>query len=114
MATQKDEPVCVVDAFGTKHWLLNGVHHRVDGPAWEYIGGSKYWFLYGKWHRVGGPAVEYPNGRGEWYINGKLHRLDGPAIDGGNEKQEWWVDGKKLDCTTQEEFERLMKLRAFW
>jgi hypothetical protein len=28
--------------------------------------------------------------------------------------KEWWIGGNKLPCQTQEEFERLIKLKAFW
>jgi hypothetical protein len=63
-------------------------------------------------------------GNNYWWLNGKLHRTDGPAVtiivlapgldDIVGVTFEWWVDGVKLDCTTQEEFLRLIKLRAFW
>jgi hypothetical protein len=32
---------------GTKHWFLNSLLHREDGPAVEYDGG-KHWYLNGK------------------------------------------------------------------
>ena len=30
---------------GSKRWYLNGVYHRVDGPAIEYKNGAKEWCL---------------------------------------------------------------------
>ena len=41
------------------------------------------------------------------------HRLDGPAIDENDGYKEWWVFGKKIDVSSQEEFERYIKLMAF-
>ena len=35
-------------ANGTKHWWLNGVLHRTDGPAVELANGDKFWYLNGK------------------------------------------------------------------
>ncbi len=43
-----NKPECVIDQFGTKHWLLNSKLHREDGPAIEYPNGDKYWWLNGK------------------------------------------------------------------
>jgi len=76
---------------GTKYWYLNSKLHREDGPAVECASGTKYWYLNNEWHRVDGPAIEYADGDKVWYLN-----------------------GKKLDCKTQEEFERLMRLKSFW
>jgi hypothetical protein len=76
---------------GNKYWYLNGDHYREDGPAIEWVDGGKEWLLNNKWHRENGPAIEYIDGTKEWYIN-----------------------DKRILCKTQEEFERLMKLKAFW
>jgi hypothetical protein len=43
---------------------------------------------------------EYPNG-------GILYQYE----DG---QQYWYYQGTQLNCKTQEEFDRLMKLKAFW
>jgi len=32
---------------GSRHWYINGKHHREDGPAIELRNGTKYWFLNG-------------------------------------------------------------------
>ncbi len=63
------QPEMKIDTNGTKRWLLNGKHHREDGPAVEYTEGSKYWYLNGRCHREDGPAVERPNGTKFWYLN---------------------------------------------
>ena len=64
-------------------------------------------------HRIGGPAVEWSNGDTSWFINGKHHREDGPAVENSNPDQ-WYYHGKQIDCKTNEEFLRLLKLKAFW
>jgi hypothetical protein len=111
------------ESDGVKCWQLNGIYHREDGPAVDYINGDKFWYLNGESHREDGPAVEYANGDERWYLNGQLHREDGPAISYYKIKdckikdykiKEWWITGYHMACTTQEEFERLMKLKAFW
>ena len=60
-----------------------------------------------------------------WYYDYECkiqHRIDGPAFImielelPGNKisaYQEWWFMGIKYDCSSQEEFERLLKLKAF-
>jgi hypothetical protein len=59
-------------------------------------------------------AVELLSG-GKCYLkNNKLHRTDGPAIEYSNGTNEWWYEGEKLTCSSQTEFERYLRLRAFW
>ena len=81
--------VCVIDEKGWQWWTLNGLLHREDGPA--VIGTHESWYINGLRHRENGPAIEYHNGDKEWYYNGNL-----------------------IDCRSQEEFERIIKLKAFW
>ena len=79
---QHNQPVCEVDADGTKEWCLNGKYHRVDGPAIECANGAKAWFLDDERHRVDGPAIEWANGIKSWYLNGKHYcRSDQPQYD---------------------------------
>ena len=96
------------------YYFLDDKFHRLDGPAIEYISGSKCWFQNGLRHRLNGPAIEYSNGTKEWYQNGLLHRIDGPAIECVDGEKYWWFEGKLIDCNSQEEFERLIKLKLFW
>ena len=70
---KSQNPICEVDAIGTKHWYLNGQRHRIDGPAVDHSDGTKQWFLNGKQHRTDGPAAEYPNSTKFWCLNGKYH-----------------------------------------
>ena len=73
---------------------------------------ANFYYLDDKLHRIAGPAAEWADGEKEWYQNGLLHRIDGPAYEGANGYKEWWVEGKKME--SQEEFERLIKLKLFW
>ena len=97
-----------------KYWYLNDKLHREDGPACEWADGNKCWYINGKLHREDGPAVEYSDGSKYWYINNKLHREDGPAIEIANGGKWWHLNGKWIDCSSQEQFEKLLKLKAFW
>jgi hypothetical protein len=76
---------------GCKYWYLKGFRHREDGPAIEDTSGNKYWFIMGALHREDGPAIEYPDGLKKWYLN-----------------------DERIPCTTQKQFEQLMRLKAFW
>jgi hypothetical protein len=86
------ESICEIDINGAKVWYnSNRLLHREDGPAFESVYGSK-----------------------SWYINGKLHRIDGPAIKFSNGAECWYFNDTFIQCSSQEEFERLIKLKAFW
>lgn len=108
-----DQPAIV---YGDKlEWFIDGIRHRIGGPAIEYkYGGEEYW-QNGKLHRYDGPAVIYKNklewcidgiqhrldgpavisnGDQYWYANGLKHRLDGPAVEYDNGGKEWWFQGK--------------------
>lgn len=74
---------------------------------------KKTWYKDGKPHREDGPAVIWNFGATYWWFEGKLHRDDGPAVNDGG-LSVWWYHGKLVDCATQEEFERLIKLRMLW
>jgi hypothetical protein len=42
------------------------------------------------------------------------HSITGPAVVHEDGTKEWWVDGIRLNCQSQEEFERYLKQKAFW
>jgi hypothetical protein len=44
---------------------------------------------------------------------GQRHRLDGPARQ-YDQHREWFYHGQEIPCTSQQEFERWLKLKAFW
>lgn len=43
----------------------------------------------------------------------KHHREDGPAVEYMDGKVEWWYKGIRIDCQSQEKFEKKIKLLAF-
>ena len=77
-------------------------------------GSKRYVNSNGVYHRIGGPAVTLTGGTKVWYQNGKRHRLDGPAAEWASIPYQWYFEGELIDCVTQEEFERLVKLKVFW
>ena len=85
------EPTKKTNKDGTIFYMLDGKCHREDGPARKFISGTEFWLVDGNFHRMDGPAASYANGY-----------------------QEWWIRGERLDCSTQTEFERLIKLKAIW
>src|SRR5579859_5887796 len=114
MIKKNNQPICQTDESGTKRWIINGQLHREDGPAIEYNDSSKVWFLHGQRHRIDGPAIEWSDGDKAWYHHGQLHRLDGPAYQGDDGFKQWFYHGERILCSSQEEFERLIKLKALW
>ena len=51
-----------------------------------------------------------------WYKNFysvDLHKIDGPAVEWADGTKEWYIDGLRIDCNSQEEFERYLNLIAF-
>ena len=61
-----------------------------------------------------------------WYYDEErtiLHRADGPAVISYELSlpgthidfhREWWYMGRRVDCSSQEEFEKCLKIKAFW
>jgi hypothetical protein len=78
----------IVDLYGVKKWYLNDLLHREEGPAITWLGGSQFWYQHGLLHREDGPAEEYSYGL-KW----------------------WWLNGENM---SEQEFERLIKLKSFW
>ncbi len=83
--------ICEIDSAGVKRWYNEQRHY----------------------HRKDGPAVEYSNGYKDWYVNGLLHREDGPAVERDYGKS-YYYHGQYIKCDNDEEFQRLIKLKAFW
>jgi len=86
-----NQPICDIDLFKIKRWILNNQYHREDGPAIEFTDGTKCWYFHGQRHRLNGPAIECSDGEEFWYYHGKY-----------------------IDCYSQKEFERLIKLKVLW
>lgn len=65
-------------------------------------------------HRIKGPAIIH-NGTKHWMQHNVHHRLDGPAVEWVDGSKEWYYHGKFLEnITCQEEFEKWLKLKAFY
>lgn len=61
-----------------KH-VVNGLLHRVDGPAIIYTNGTQVWYHNGEIHREDGPAITW--GDTKVYANhGYLHNINGPTV----------------------------------
>ena len=103
-----------INEEGDKYWCKEGQPHREDGPAIEDASGNKFWYKEGKPHRIDGPACEFINGYKSWYVEGKYHRIDGPAIEYSSGAKEYYYLGKYINCNSDEEYFKLLKLRAFW
>jgi|SRR5579859_2998528 len=114
MMNKNNQPICIPDEFGNEWWTLNGQLHREDGPAAEWHDGDKAWYLHGQCHRIDGPAIEYYNGTKSWYYHGQHHRLDGPAIEYASGKKIWYYHGKMINCSSQKEFKKILKLKFLW
>ena len=51
----------------------NSALHCEFGPAAEYDNGDKHWYVDGMRHRIDGPAQEYADGFGNvWCLNGMV------------------------------------------
>jgi len=82
--------ICRIDVNGDRRWYLNGLYHRVDGPAVEYANGDKWWYLNGQHHRVDGPAIELANGNTAYWINGeRIPQLNNKRIYGKENLQKF-------------------------
>lgn len=84
------------DEVGTIHYRINGRISRKDGPAIVFSVGRKEWYLDGLRHRIDGPAIEDPDYIA-WFMDGKRHCLTGPAIHYyfGPAEDYWYIDGVK-------------------
>jgi len=52
-----------------------------------------------------------------WYLNNLLRREDGPPVKYINislKTKYWFYHRKWIECSSQEEFERLIKLKSLW
>lgn len=115
--TEKDKfSVEKIHSNGIHHWHdMDGDYHRIDGPAIYNNNDHEEWRIHNLIHRVGGPAKIF-RGRVEYYQLGMLHRLDGPAVIFNPIEQQWlwWYKGIIVDCHSQSEFDRILKLKFLW
>ena len=54
------------------------------------------WMIDGLLHRVSGPAVTWHDGIQEYWEKGRRHRLDGPAYVYPTGQKEYWIEGREL------------------
>lgn len=99
---------------GDIHYLKFGKPNRLDGPALILATGTVHYYVNGERHRLDGPAIEFAHGDRLWYINGLCHRIDGPAVEYNGGNYSWYYYGKYIECSSQEQFERLIRLRLLW
>ena len=57
------------------------------------------------------PFYHYTEWRNE---KGELHRENGPAREYSDGRKDWYYQGKYIDCSSQKQFEQLIKLKVFW
>ena len=80
------------DTYGNLRWYdEQGRHHNDEGPAVRLADGTKYWFIHGKLHRIDGPAIICPDGLKLYYYQ-----------------------DQRIPCDSDEEWEQILKLKAFW
>lgn len=76
------------------------IYHKIDGPALQY------------WYSDGIINSQF------YFIDGKHHRLDGPSYISYDESgvtisKEYWINGEEIDCSSDEEFKKIVKLLSF-
>jgi len=112
---QNGKCVAIEKSDGEKSWLLDGMHHRDDGPALITPNGIQKWYQYGKCHRDNEPAVIYRNGTKYWYREGKQHRDDGPAVEYASGAKLWYqngkihrLDGAAIECENWQQYYQVL------
>jgi len=111
---ENNKSICKIYSDGTKNWFRDGKLHREDGPAIECTDGEKRWYRDDKVHREDGPAVELTSGDKYWCRNDKVHREDGPAVELANGTKYWYYRGMEINCSNQQQFKKILKMKAFW
>ena len=49
-----------------------------------------------------------------YYLDGKRHRTDGPALEYADGSKSWYYHGEEIKVSSNEEFFRMLRLKAFW
>lgn len=108
-----ETPIYSIDSIGNQTWTVRGQYHRLNGPA-LITSDTQEWWVNGQRHRVEAAAVENVNGTRCWYFRGKRHRIDGPAMEFPWGRCYWYFHGIEIPCSNQKQFDRLLRLKAFW
>ena len=77
------QPTRTIDNAGTIRYHLNGVRHRIGGPAVIWADGTEFWYYHGGQHREDGPAVIWTDGTKEYWLDGKFISKRPPNITEG-------------------------------
>ena len=104
--------------------IFNPFHKGQTNKGGIYCSYSHYYDCNGNSHREDGPAVDNYDIT-IYFKHGKKHRLDGPAYCNYQEDlfypnkintiEEWWYEGIWIEnCENLEQFQRIIKLKAFW
>lgn len=81
-----------------------------------YPNGDKCWYGDGRtgddfYHSIGKDGFE------TWWLRSNVnlqHNLEGPAIlNPNNDLKKWFYYGKEVNCSSQKDFERYLRLLAF-
>jgi hypothetical protein len=52
-------------------------------------------------------------GTKKWFNDkGELHRVDGPAVEYPEGSKSWYIHGEYIHCNNNEEFLRIVKMKA--
>lgn len=81
------------------------MRHNEDGHAVMYFNGTRAWYLNGILHRIDGPALLFRT-VGVYGSRTDFHIEDGPAITPFDDRHEWYVEGVEY---TKEEFDRWLE-----
>lgn len=84
------------DKHGTLIHYVNNKLHNEKGPAKIWSAGSEFWY------------------QKFWYQDNKKHRMDGPAREYATGIKEWHYQDQYIDCSSQQEFERYLRLKSLW
>lgn len=75
------------------HKEYSAIKFRMGPFKVIYPGGTTEWRLDGVLHRISGPAIQSSDGYEEWCKYGELHREDGPALNYFDNSKGWGLDG---------------------
>ena len=96
-----DKPAVIEQGGDVLKYYNHDVLHRIGGPAITSNNIEDFqheWLVNGKHHRIDGPAI-YDNANEEWWVDGKRHRIGGPAVvrignfHGNHDLLQWWENG---------------------
>jgi len=110
--TPMSEGYILMTQRGVFYYNFDGVLHRTDGPAAEYVArgrcvARREWHVQGKLHRVDAPAVEYADGTWAYWVDGERHCETGPAVVYPNGDRGWYSHGRYM---TEAAFVEMLKI----